>query len=123
MEGTWIAEMMVLHTVPMRVRVHEEGPAPWWERERHRHARVTHHSSSDDKRDECTSAGGDEPARTATSVTPWLLNSAQHMLRARGSTGIEPISYSARLLSERELKRTQATSVMWLIAVARPWRG
>jgi len=97
-------------------------PLPELERGKHDDRVLIARISSDNKRNQCTSAYGDEQARTARFVRGRLLNSALPPLGGRGSTGIELIRIQ-REAERGELKRTQATSARWLIAVAQSVGG
>src|ERR1700736_6142555 len=108
MEGALITDTLVSPSFPSLPVLHEPMWARWSTRERHNHAELTGHTSSDSKRNECTPANADELVSTAVDAAAGLLNTALRLLRVRRDTSIGLISYSAQRLNRGQLKRTQA---------------
>ena len=97
MEGALITDTLVSPSFPSLPVLHEPMWARWSTRERHNHAELTGHTSSDSKRNECTPANADELVSTAVDAAAGLLNTALRLLRVRRDTSIGLISYSVYL--------------------------
>src|ERR1700724_1507307 len=110
MEGVSMAETMVLHVLRSSCLWTEEVCAPLLETQSRHHTRVTGHSSSDNKRNQCTSAHGHEQARTPRLGDNDVMNSSRLRSPGGGDRRFGLNSYSRQSFREGQLKRTQANS-------------